>query len=180
MKKSFRVYIIALLFSTIVSAVESGVYVEGGLGKGLNDTLKGKNSDYLNDGAHFGTVSLGYQSTVYRFEIEELYKINSLNDDKKGDAIQNTQMLNFCFSGYNHSKMVTTFGFGAGISSYKIADMDIENKNIFTYQGIFSIGYMINKHFTITPQYNYIRTVKSDDFDRNSDHLISLTARYLF
>ncbi len=178
MKNHFIKYISALLFSTSLMAVDSGIYIELGAGVGMSDKLNAKASNYSHDGGQFGSLALGYQSTVYRFELENIYKISPLSDEDKGDVVQNTQMLNFYFSGYNHSKMVTTFGFGAGISSYSVEEL--ENENIFTYQAMFSIGYMIGKSLTITPEYSYMRTRKSDDFDRNSDHLISLTARYLF
>ena len=178
MKSNFIKYAVALLFATSLLAVESGVYIELGAGIGTSDKLNAKGTDYSHNGGQLGSLALGYQSTVYRFELENIYKIASLNDKDKGDAVQNTQMLNFYFSGYNHSKMVTTFGFGAGISAYSVED--IENDKIFTYQAMFSIGYMISKNLTITPEYSYMRTIKSDDFERNSDHLVSLTARYLF
>ncbi len=179
MKVNFFKQLVIVFLATNVFAVESGLYLEVGAGTGTKEQLNAKKSNYGYENSYIGSLYLGYQADVYRFELENSYKLATPTDKTiEGDLKQNTQMLNFYFSGYNHSKMVTTLGLGAGISSIEVNGL--KNSNIFSYQAMFSIGYMKTKHFIITPKYSYMRMVKSDDFDRNSDHLLSLNLRYLF
>ncbi|MEA3227804.1 MAG: hypothetical protein U9P38_01905 [Campylobacterota bacterium] len=176
MKINFIKQIALFFIATNLLAVESGLYLELGMGKGVNEKLNAKERDYSHKNATVGSLFLGYQADLYRVELEQSYRSSVLNSSE--DIVQDTKMLNFYYSGYNHSKMVTTFGAGVGVTSVEV--LDIESSNIFTYQAMFSIGYMTTQSITITPKYSYIRTVKSDDFDRNSDHLITLNIRYLF
>ena len=179
MKINFLTTLAILFLATNIFAIESGIYVEVGVGTGTKEQLKAKKNNYDYDTSYLGSLYLGYQAGVYRFELEDSYKSATLKDKTfDSDVTQNTQMLNIYYSGYNKSKMVTTLGLGAGISSIEVNGL--KNSNIFSYQAMFSIGYMKTKHFIITPKYSYMRMVKSDNFDRNSDHLLSLNLRYLF
>ena len=171
-----------LALVTDMFAVESGVYIELGAGSGTKKQLNTKDGDYIAQSSYVGSVYLGYQADIFRIEFEDSYKSDTLKsykgDSIDGDFTQNTQMFNLYYSGYNESKFITTLGVGAGISSIEV--QDIKDSNIFSYQAMFSIGYMKTKDIIITPKYSYTRTSKSDHFERNSDQILSLNIRYLF
>ena len=182
--RSVKTFVFAVALSTNLLAAPSGVYVEAGVGVGLKDKIKKKNADYFYDSALLGSLALGYQLDVYRVEIESRYKKDSVvsqgNISAKGDLTHNTQMLNVYYSGYNSSKLVTTVGLGVGVSFVSLDEQNLEDSAIFTYQGIFSVGYRNTQHITTSLKYNYVRYESSNNFDKNSDHLVTLNLRYLF
>jgi len=176
-----------LLLSFLVAielyAAQSGVYVELSAGIDLDDTLEAKNGTYIYDKEYMGSFALGYQADLFRFELEGRYKKDTLYSlgeaSVDGDLEQTSQMLNLYYSGYNTSKFVSSVGAGVGLSSITLQDT-IEDTNILSYQGIFSVGYMLSKSSTITTEYTYFYTQASDNFKSNTDSSVSLNYRYLF
>ncbi len=174
--------LLSLLLSMQLYAVGSGVYVELSGGLGLNDTIEAKNGAYVYDKEYIGSVSLGYQADLLRLELEAIQKKDRLYSfgaiSVAGDLEQTSQMFNLYYSGYNESKLVTTVGIGAGVTAISL--QEAEDKNILSYQGMFSIGYMSTQSLTITTEYTYFYTTESDNFKSNSDNIFSLNFRYLF
>ncbi len=175
--------VLSLLLSIQLYAAGSGVYVELSGDLGLNDTIEVKNGTYVYDKEYAGSISLGYQADLLRFELEAMQKKDRLYSfeavSATGDLEQTSQMLNLYYSGYNKSKLVTTVGIGAGVTSLNLKD-DTKDKNILSYQGMFSVGYMSTQSLTITTEYTYFYMQESDNFKSNSDNIFSLNFRYLF
>ncbi len=186
-----------LLLSLELFAASSGVYLEVGAGIGTQDKLSTKSADYIYDRGYTGTLALGYQADMFRYELEGIYKQDELysstngslgSSSVNGDMTKESQMLNVYISGYNQSKLISTIGFGVGTTTISLKDLvkfgtpqqDIKNKNIFSYQGILGVGYMINKNITILTKYRYFKTQESDNFKSNSDNIFSINLRYLF
>ncbi len=174
----------SILTANLLATANDGIYVEAGVGIGTKDKVNTKNADYFYERGFLGSLALGYQIDCYRVEIENRYKKDTIvsqgNIATKGDFRQNTQMINAYYSGYNSSRLVSSIKLGIGISSITLDEQNLEDSGVFTYQGIFSVGYMHTKNIITTLKYNYVRTISSDNFDKNSDHLISLNLRYLF
>ena len=185
-----------ILLSSILSAslfgASNGVYIELGVGLNIDNKLKMVSGSYRYEDSFIGSIALGYQMNLVRLELESKYKKEKLYSysgvQTSGDFTQHSQMFNLYYSGYNYSKLTTSIGGGIGISDMALENIvqlsqpqnDVETNNIFAYQGMFSVGYMINKNITTTIKYCYFNTIKNDDFDSNSDSSISLLFRYLF
>jgi len=194
---SLKVILLCLLCSIRLFAAPSGIYLEIGAGIGLQNTLDAENTNYLYKRGYNGSLSIGYQADLLRFELEGRYKQDKLYSASAGNLgdisvggnlVQESQMLNIYYSGYNQSNLVATIGTGIGITSISLknlselnmAQKDIKNKNIFSYQAMISVGYMFNKSITFSTEYTYFNTKKSDDFKSNSDNFFTLSLRYLF
>ncbi len=189
---------IPLLLSSNLFSAQSGLYLELGAGLGLEDTLKTKNIDYKHEDGFVGSGAIGYQYNSFSAEIEAKYQQDSLystsygehsnNIAVDGDLIQSSQMLNFYYSGYNTSKLVSSIGLGVGITQISLEDVselgskqeDRTDKGVLSLQGMFSVGYMFTEHVTLLAKYTYFQTTSSDNFESNGDNLFSLNLRYLF
>ena len=191
MEKKLSIFSTLFLSSALFGA-PNGVYIETGLGASLEDTQTIQKIKYVYERGFSGNVALGYQANLFRFEVEALYRTDKLlsfyNYKAEGNLIQNSQMFNIYYSGYNKSSLVSTIGFGAGVSSISVEDLsqidipqaDIKNSAIPSYQGMASVGYMFDKHITCTLKYKYLYTSKSDDFEARGVSDISFSLRYLF
>ncbi len=185
-------FILFILITLKLFGESDGTYIELGAGFGLDDKLNTKNTNYVYDKKYVANLALGYQLSQYRLELEARYKkdaINSIyNYNADGDITKQSQMINAYYSGYNDSKLVSSVGLGVGLTTINVKNLiestspfqDIENKNIRSYQAIFSIGYMISESFTLTTKYTYFYISESDDFKATSDNIFSLSLRYLF
>lgn len=185
-----------VLTTSLFATPPSGVYLELDGGSGLNTTQKTESGEYKYDKGGIASFALGYQIEFFRVELEGEYKYNKIysfgnnNQTATGDLTRESKMFNVYYSGYNESKLVSTIGLGAGLSDIKSKDLlitssnnpssDFSYDNIFTYQGSFSIGYMVTKHITTQIKYKYIATTKQDDLKENSDNIFSFGIRYLF
>jgi hypothetical protein len=97
-------------------------------------------------------------------------------------------MINFFYSGYNDTNLISTIGFGCGVSSLKFSNLkelslpinDIKQNNIFSYQGSFAVGYILSQKITFFIKYTYFSTVKKKDFDAFDENLLTLSFRYNF
>jgi hypothetical protein len=181
---------IILPFSLSINlyAAPSAVYIELGAGLGLNDTQNTKNAEYVYDRGYIGSISLGYQADKVRVEIEERYKKDDLYSTSigngtslkvDGDLVSDSQMFNVYYSGYNDSKLISSIGVGAGITSLSIQD-SIKDDAILSLQAMFSIGYMIKESFIVTGKYTYFYTQDSSNFKANGDNIMLFSLRYLF
>jgi hypothetical protein len=88
-------------------------------------------------------------------------------------------MLNFYYSGYNKSKLVTSVGVGVGITSLTLGD-NIKDDGILSLQGMLSVGYQVSEDFITTLKYTYFYTSQSDSFKENGDSAITFSLRYIF
>lgn len=188
MFKYLKITVIVTLVQATLYAAPSGIYIELGAGVGLNDTQKTKSAQYVYDRKYIGSLALGYQYETLRIEIEERYKKDSLYSTPvsggsslkvSGDLVSDSQMLNFYYSGYNQSKLVSTVGVGAGVTSLSLGEI-IKDKAIPSLQAMFSIGYMLSDSFTMSGEYTYFYTDTSTNFKANGDNTFSLSLRYLF
>jgi len=183
---------LTLLLSTTLFVAPSGVYVEVGAAKSLNDKLKSDNGDFVYDKGTIGSVMIGYQADLYRFELEGKYVKESLssfsNASSSGDLLKNSQMLNVYYSGYNESKYVSSVGAGVGITNISTDRLkqnsttleDIKKDAILSMQGMLSVGYMMSQSVTATLNYTYFYTAKSDELKANSENIFTFSLRYLF
>jgi len=182
---------IALCLSSLCSlsqAAPSGFYIELGGGLGLSDTIETTNRFYVYDQGYLASASLGYQIEQFRFEFEERYKSDNLYSLSTGSAYAvkvdgtlstNSQMFNLYYSGYNQSNLITSIGFGVGVSSIDIENIETE-ESIFSAQAILSIGYQITEYFISTLKYSYFYTTESGDFQAKGDNTIAINLRYIF
>ncbi len=184
--------LLPLLLSLNLFAAPNGVYVEVGAALGLGDTLEATKGEFTYDRDYTGSLILGYQADLYRFEIEGKYKEEELksfgNVSSSGELTQNSQMINAYFSGYNESKYVSSIGAGVGITNISLKNLtqnskaqeDVTNDAIPSLQAMLSVGYMMSDNLTATTKYTYFYVTESDDFESNSDHIFTLSLRYLF
>ena len=195
---NIKILFIPLIFSLNLFSAQNGVYLEFGAGLGLEDTLKTKNIDYKYEASFVGSGAIGYQYNSFSAEIEAKYQQDSLystsygehsnNIAVDGDLIQSSQMLNFYYSGYNTSKLVSSIGVGVGITQISLENVteldskqeDRTDNSVLSYQGMFSVGYMFTQDLTLLAKYTYFQTSSSDNFESNSDNIFSLNLRYLF
>ncbi|MEA1892397.1 MAG: outer membrane beta-barrel protein [Campylobacterota bacterium] len=187
-----KLLLLSLLTCLKLFAAPNTVYVELEGGIGLEDGFSTKTDDYAYDSGFVGSIAVGYQLDSYRLELEGRYSKDKLysmgNYSASGDLIKNSQMLNAYYSFYNHSKLITTLGAGVGITSIELNDLvefntpqkDLKNRNILSYQALFSVGYMITDSVIISLKYRYFYTAKSDDFNACDDNIFTLSLRYLF
>jgi len=183
---------LTLLFSINLFAASSGIYVEVGAAKSLNDTLKSENGDFVYDKGTIGSVMIGYQAELYRFELEGRYVKEVLssfaNVSSSGDLTKNSQMLNVYYSGYNESKYVSSVGAGVGItnistdklSQSSVPQEEIKKDAILSMQGMLSVGYMMTPSVTTTLKYTYFYTAKSDELKASGENFFTFSLRYLF
>jgi len=199
-KKSNRILlkIVTLsCFSAELFSAPSAVYLEIGAGLGLEDSLKSKSSSYVYEREYIASVAIGYQADLLRFELEGIHKKDRLysvsngnlgDSAASGDLSRDTQMFNLYYNGYNKSKLVSSIGAGVGISSIKMENLlkygesaaDIQDDTIFSYQGMFSIGYMLSQKSILTTKYIYFHTQESDNFKEKNENIFSFSYRYLF
>ena len=184
-----------LLFFLVISSLfgaPSGLYIELGVGSGFGDSLQSSSSRVSYERGFIGSVAFGYQSGVYRVEIEERYKSDKLYSIADvladGELRESSQMLNLYYSGYNDSKFVSSIGFGMGITALSIENIrqfsrnmpEIKEEGILSLQGLFSVGYQIERDITATVEYSYFYTQKSDSFGAKDESSLLFSLRYLF
>ena len=176
------------LFSSSLFAAPSGVYIELGGGLSLDDTQETQNVNYIYERGYIGSVALGFQLNTFRFELEQRYKKDTLYSKSAGDGVNikvdgdltaSSQMLNFYYSGYNSSKLITTVGLGAGITSLELGS-DLKDDAIVSLQAMLSVGYQMSESFIATTKYTYFYTSQSDLFKANGDNAITFSLRYIF
>jgi len=181
--------LIPLLLSciTLINAAPSGLYLEAGVATSDTNKLQSSNTDYLYDTPTITSFSLGYQDDLYRYEIEEHYlkadlssaSVASSHLATSGKITYVSQLLNFYYSGYNKSNLVSSIGLGGGITSRELKN-DMKDKNIFTAQGMFSLGYISNEHLITTFKYTYFYMKGSKHFQADGSNLLTFSLRYIF
>jgi len=183
--------LISILLVTGLSAAQNGIYVELNAGIVLKDEKKIVNDVYTYDENFVGSVAVGYQMDLLRFEIEESYNsasVNSVNlNSASGTILRESKMFNLYYSGYNDSKLVSTIGIGAGVSDVKSKDLKIlgassefSYKNVFSYQASFGVAYMLDEDWSLNLKYKYLATMKKEQLQDYSDSIVTLGIRYLF
>jgi opacity protein-like surface antigen len=161
------------------------------MGSGLNDSQKVGSGVYNYNQGVISSIALGYQRKLWRFELEGDYKINQVrssnSNSASGSLVRESKMFNVYYSGYNRTKLVSTIGLGAGLSDVKSKSLEVLNiptdftvTNIITYQGSFSVGYMLSKHLTLSAKYRYLTTIKKGILAEDNDNIFSVGLRYLF
>lgn len=190
--------LISILMTIGLYAAPSGVYIESNIGTGLSKNILINDEDYKYNIGVLGSLALGYQLDLWRFELEGNYKQNELTiliaDNTlplSGYLVRKSGIFNVYYSGYNKSKLVSTVGLGCGASYISTRDLKKSNNNdsisannIFTYQASYSIGYIINKDITFSVKYLYFNTLKYDIDDVSQkeihDNIFTFGIRYLF
>ena len=176
-----------LFLHTLLLAAPSGVYLEVGAGISDTDSISSSNANYNYDTSAITSFILGYQDDLYRYELEERFSKNDLssasigasNIATDGTLAYDSQLLNFYYSGYNDSNLVSSIGLGGGITSIDLKG-DIKDRNILSMQGMFSLGYMSNEHFITTFKYTYFYTKGSEHFSANGSNVVTFSLRYIF
>ncbi len=184
---SLKIYILFLLLPSFLFSIENTPYIELGTSYEFTNSIESSNAKYVYDKSISGSVMLGYQYREHRFEFEERYKHSSLvgvkldsglNIAKEGDITTSSHLLNYYYNGYNTSKLVSSIGIGAGLSDI---DLDGATENsLFSMQGMFSIGYMMSKHFIFTTKYTYLYITAGENLDAKVDSSVGISLRYLF
>lgn len=178
-----------LLFSIELFAKPvNGLYLEVGASKELEDKLEMKSAaDYVYEKSYMLDGIVGFQYSLYRIEFEysqrsaELYSQGSSAAD--GDITQISKMINIYYSGYNHSRFISSIGIGAGLSDIEVDDTNsaaLKNDSIQTAQAMYTIGYMISDNFIFTTKYKYMYIKESDDFKKRDNNIFSFSFRYIF
>jgi len=182
-----KILLLALLNISLFAA-PSGIFIELAAGLSLDDTVETKNVNYVYNRDYIGSFALGFQVDTFRLELQERYKKddlysaslgNSSSIKVNGDFISNSQMLNFYYSGYNQSRLVTSVGVGVGITSLRLGD-NIKDDGILSLQGMLSVGYQVSEDFITTLKYTYFHTSQSDSFKVNGDSAMTFSLRYIF
>ncbi|MEA2091835.1 MAG: outer membrane beta-barrel protein [Campylobacterota bacterium] len=191
--------LLSLLLATGLYGTSSGIYIEGNIGTSLSKDQEINSSTYEYETGALGSLALGYQMDLWRFEVEGSHKQNNLSAIKandtyelSGDLIRQSSLLNIYYNGYNSSNLVSAIGLGCGVSNLKTNNLnvsgvsvkDIDANNIFTYQASFSVGYMLDEDWTLSLKYIYFKTseyeIESVTQKEMSDNIVSLGIRYLF
>ena len=176
------------LLVTTLSAAPSGLYIDAGIGLGLNDTFETSTVRYVFERRPLIHAALGYQYNTFRVEIEERYNRDALYSASAqdaysipvtGDITRNSQMLNFYYNGYNESRLMSSVGFGAGISAIDLQDT-YKEKSVPSFQGLFSIGYQLHTDLITSLNYAYFYTLESDSFKSESQSSLTFSLRYIF
>ena len=182
-----KLTLLLLSFVSLLFGAPSGVYLEAGIALSDKQTLSSSNASYNFDKANISSFSLGYQDDVYRYEVQERYvaydlssaAVGSSNIATTGKLMYDSQLVNFYYSGYNKSNLVSSVGLGGGITSIDLKG-DIKDKNILTAQGMFSLGYMSGEHFLTTFKYTYFYIKGSEHFSNDGSNVFTLSLRYIF
>jgi len=176
------------LFPLLLQAEASGIYIDGGIGFTLSDTIETQEMTFVYDRAPLLSFSLGYQYNHFRLELQERYKKDTLYSASAqdsysvsvdGDSTINSQMLNFYYNGYNESKLMSSVGLGLGISSLNARDT-YKDSYVPSVQGLFSVGYRVSDDFISSLNYAYFYSLKSDDFKAQGDNSFTFSLRYIF
>ncbi|MDF1881177.1 hypothetical protein JHD50_07655 [Sulfurimonas sp. MAG313] len=188
---------LSLLSLSSALFAQDGIYVEGGLGSGFNTSLNLQNTEYTYDRGLLGSVSLGYQYDLFRFEVEGKYRQNDINSASYNDSSsikveglvkQISPMINAYYSsGYTEKNLASTIGFGVGTTSLTLSDIkelgisqnDI-SETLFSMQAMFSADYKIDDNLEFIAKYTYFYTFKSGTISNNSDNIFSFNLRYSF
>jgi hypothetical protein len=186
---------ILLLIATVAFSAPNGLYIEADVA-----AQSAKNDIYTTDVGVGASVALGFQYDKVRFEAQakkfitklDGYDTQTTNYEADGDMDVDSQFINFYYSGYNKTRLVSTIGLGVGVSEVNIKDVeiftsaedDVKLKKLLSYQASYSIGYMVNSHFSYVLKYNYlyIDNDKKDEFNTKSfqNHSLGIGLRYLF
>ncbi len=186
--KLIKTILILCLLSSVMHAAPNGVYLELGLGIGTKNIMQTTTATYTYNRSPIGSVAFGYQVNNLRFELEGLYKEDPLasvligeNSHLKvdGNLITNSKLVNFYYSGYNHSKLITSIGVGGGITSLSLQNT-IKDDAILTMNAMFSVGYQVSENLIINTKYRYLYTDESENFKAKGDNIISLGLCYIF
>ncbi len=176
------------LFPLLLQAEPSGIYIDGGVGFTLSDTIETQKVNFVYNRGPLLSLSLGYQYNHFRLELQDRYKKDKLYSASAqdsysvavdGDSTINSQMLNFYYNGYNESKLMSSVGFGLGVSSLNTKDT-YEDCYVPSAQGLFSVGYRVSDNFISSLNYAYLYTLKSDNFKAKGDNSFSFSLRYIF
>jgi len=187
MKNFFKVVVLFLSINLYANPTNA-LYLELGFGVALEDSVQTQTGfEYTYERQYLLDAMLGFQYGLYRVELEQSWQKDDLyshgRGKSEGDFIQKSQMFNLFYSGYNKSNFLTSIGFGVGMSSIELDDSytkRIKNDNIFTAQGILSIGYKMGENLVLAPKYTLKYLEKSDDFEAKYNHQILFSIRYLF
>ena len=192
-------FLLSFILATGLYGASSGIYIEGNIGTSLSEDQEINSATYEYDTGALGSLALGYQMDLWRFEVEGTLKQNSLkaikaNDtyELSGDLIRQSTLLNVYYNGYNNSNLVSAVGLGCGVSSLTTNNLSVSGQsvpnidadNIFTYQASFSVGYILDEDWTLSFKYIYFRTseykIESVTQKEISDNIVTLGIRYLF
>ena len=183
-----KIPLIISLLSIGLFGAPSGVYIELSAGMSLDDVQETKNANYVYERGYIGSLALGYQVDTFRVELQQRYKKDDLYSANigngssikvNGNLVTNSQMLNLYYSGYNSSKLITSVGLGAGVTSLKLGE-DLNDDTILSLQAMLSVGYQISESFIATSKYTYFYTSKSKSFKANGDNALTFSLRYIF
>jgi hypothetical protein len=192
MKKTIvkQIYFISCILPLVVVplAAKDGVYIEGAVGSSFNDTFTSQRVKYVYERCAFYTAYIGYKYQNWRIDMEykhaseNLYSAsidNSFSVGVDGRYNKDIKMLNFYYDAYNHTKLLSSFGFGVGVQ-----DKEIEEKyrdtSIITLQAIVGAGYQITPSLITNVRFSFTYAQESSHFDTLVENDLSLSLRYIF
>ena len=179
---------LVLLLNSSLFAIENGVYLELGAGRGYEDSVQVEETTYTYERDYILNAIIGYQYERYRVELETRYKTDSLysaailNDSHirtSGDFTQTTEMINAYYSGYNATKFITSIGAGLGVTTKELQNT-LKSSSIFSAQALLSVGYRVTENFILSTKYSFFYTQKSGAFKADTENTFLFSARYIF
>ncbi len=205
MKKTvLAVAALAMLAVPMTSfAADDSVYIKGNLGLGLvmdadidnmpNNTGSAKMTF---DGGFLGTLAVGYDfAGPFRAEgeygwvkndLDQLTYNNSYGHFREGDLKIQSLMVNGYYDVDTGSKWVPFIGAGIGWAKVDLNTPALplgDNDNVFAYQFMAGVTYVIDDRWAVDAQYRFFgtqdATIQDADFSVNSNNLM-VGVRYSF
>ena len=187
-----KLFLTTSILCAALLARENGVYVELAGGVDTADRIETHGITYKYEKSYFYEAMIGYEYDLFRIEYQyrgfnaSVYRF--LDYAASGDVSIDSHMVDLYYSGYNDTQFVTSLGIGIGTADVSMTNVkelaypvaDKTQGNVFAYQGMLNIGYMIDEHMTLSMRYSYFATLKGDDFEATSQHLLGIGFRYLF
>jgi len=167
---------------------KDGLYLEMGVGMALDDTFGSEGIDYVYDAKANYLAFVGYKYQNWRVDVEykrvseELYsasKDGSFSVGIEGKYNKQSTLLNLYYDAYNHTKMISTFGFGCGVTNKEIEGKYKDN-SLLKLQGVVGAGYQITPSLVTSVKYSCGYTQSSTHFTSSVDNSVSVTLRYIF
>lgn len=205
MKKTvLAVAALTLLVAPMTSfSADDSVYIKGNIGLGIamdsdidNMPLNAGTAKMTLDSGFLGTVAVGYDFAgpfraegEYAWQKNDLDQVsynNSFGNFREGDLKVQSLMVNGYYDVDTSSQWVPFIGAGIGWAKVDLNTPALslgDNDNVFAYQFMAGVSYLIDDQWAIDAQYRFFgtqdATIQDADFSVNSNNLM-VGVRYSF